>query len=262
MTADPLTITKDARGVATLTLSRPEKHNALSGLLIAALSDAAGQLGRDPAVRAVVLTGAGGSFCAGGDLAWMRAQVEADRTTRIAEARRLAAMLAALNDVPKPLIGRINGAAFGGGVGLISVCDVVVAAEEARFGLTETRLGLIPATISPYLVARIGEGRARSVSLSGKRFDAEEAAALGLVHRIVPQESLDAAVEAEAAACLAAGPGAVAASKALVRSLGPRIDADVVEDTVRRLADTWETAEAQEGIAAFFERRPAAWTRG
>jgi methylglutaconyl-CoA hydratase len=262
MTADPLTITKDARGVATLTLRRPEKHNALSGLLIAALSDAAGRLGRDPAVRAVVLTGAGGTFCAGGDLAWMRAQVEADRTTRIAEARRLAAMLAALNNLPKPLIGRINGAAFGGGVGLISVCDVVVAAEEARFGLTETRLGLIPATISPYLVARIGEGRARSVFLSGKRFDAEEAAALGLVHRIVPRDSLDAAVEAEAAACLAAGPGAVAASKALVRSLGPRIDADVMEDTVRRLADTWETAEAQEGIAAFFERRPAAWTRG
>ena len=177
----------------------------------------------------------------------------------MAEARRLAGMLAALNTLGKPLIGRVNGAAYGGGVGMMSVCDAVVAVETARFGLTETRLGLIPATISPYVLARIGEGRARAVFFSARLFDAAEAQALGLVTRVAAPEALDAAVEAEVAPYFATAPAAVAAAKRLARSLGPRIDAAVIEETIGRLADAWETPEAQAGIAAFLEKRPAPW---
>jgi methylglutaconyl-CoA hydratase len=189
----------------------------------------------------------------------MRAQFAADRATRIAEAGRLAGMLQALNTLAKPLIGRVQGAAYGGGVGLMAVCDAVVAAEGARFGLTETRLGLIPATISPYVIARMGEGRARAVFMSARVFGAAEAQALGLVTRVVAADALDAAVEAEAAPYLAAAPGAVAAAKALARSLGPAIDAGVIAATIERLADVWETAEAREGVSAFLEKRTAPW---
>ena len=223
------------------------------------LAAAAARLGGDPAVRVVVLTGAGRSFCAGGDLEWMRAQFAAGRAGRIAEARRLAAMLEALNTLPKPLIGRVNGAAYGGGVGLMSVCDAVVAVEGARFALTETRLGIIPATISPYVLARLGEGRARAVFFSGRAFDAAEAQALGLVTRVAAADALDAGVEAEVAPYFATAPAAVAAAKRLARSLGPRIDAAVVDATIERLADAWETPEAQAGIAAFLEKRPPPW---
>jgi methylglutaconyl-CoA hydratase len=249
----------DSRGVATITLDRAEKHNALSAELIADLGRAAERLAADPSVRVVVLTGAGRSFSAGADLGWMRAQFAAHREGRLAEARRLAHMLRRLNTLPKPLIGRINGQAFGGGLGLIAVCDVAVAVAGARFGFTETRLGLIPATISPYVLARMGEGPARSVFMSARLFDAEEARALGLVHRVVADDSLDAAIEREIEAYLAAAPGAVAAAKALARSLGPRIDEATIERSIGLLADIWESPEAQAGIAAFFERRPPPW---
>ncbi len=254
-------LSTDSRGIATLTLNRPEKHNALSAELIDALQGAIDAIAADPGVRAVILTGAGRSFCAGGDLGWMRAQFDADRAGRMAEARRLAMMLHALNTLPKPVIARVQGPAYGGGVGMMAVADVVIAADGARFGLTETRLGLIPATISPYVIARMGEGPARSVFMSAGLFDAAEAVQLHLVTRSVPEAELDAAVEAEAAAYLACAPAAVAAAKALARSLGPRIDEAVIEDTITRLADTWETAEAREGIAAFFDKRPAPWVR-
>ena len=251
----------DGRGVARLVLNRPEKHNALSGEMCDELRAAAARLDADAGVRVVVLTGAGRSFCAGGDLEWMRSQFAADRAGRIAEARRLARMLDALNTLGKPVVGRVNGAAYGGGVGLMAVCDSVVAVEGARFGLTETRLGLIPATISPYVLARVGEGRARSVFFSARIFDGAEALRLGLVGKVVPEEALDAGVEAEVAPYLATAPAAVAAAKRLARSLGPRIDEDVIEATIARLADTWETAEAREGVSAFLEKRPASWAR-
>ena len=149
MTFETISIAEDERGIATLTLNRPEKHNSMSAQMIAELGKAAGQLAAADDIRAVILTGAGDSFCAGGDLSWMREQFEADRKTRMAEARKLAMMLKALNELPKPLIGRVQGQAFGGGGGLMSVCDTVVAVDSARFGLTEVRLGLIPATIGP-----------------------------------------------------------------------------------------------------------------
>jgi methylglutaconyl-CoA hydratase len=259
---ETLALSTDARGVATLTLNRPDKRNALSAAMIAELTGAAATLGADPAVRVVVLTGAGDSFCAGGDLGWMRAQMDADRPARIAEATKLAGMLRALNELPKPLIGRVNGQAYGGGVGMMAVCDVCVGVAGARFGLTETRLGLIPATISPYVIARMGEGPARRVFMSARLFDAAEAQGLGLLARAVASEALDAAVEAELAPYLAAAPGAVARAKALARALGPRIDDAVIAMTAEALADAWEAPEAGEGIAAFFDKRLAPWVGG
>jgi len=256
-----LDITIDGRGVATLTLNRPAKHNALSAGLIAALAAAAARLGPDPAVRVLVLTGAGKSFCAGGDLDWMRAQIAADAAARAAEAGRLAAMLAALDGLDKPVVGRINGQAFGGGIGLIAVCDTAVAAAGARFGLTETRLGLIPATIGPYVAARLGPA-ARRVFFSARLFDAAEAVAMGLLARAVPAEGLDAAVEAEVAPYLACAPGAVAEGKRLLRRLAPAADAAALAETAAALVRRWEDPEAAEGIAAFFAGRKPAWAAG
>ncbi len=248
--------TRDARGVVTLTLNRPDRRNALSRALIDALAEAAVRLGRDAGVRAVVLTGAGEAFCAGGDLGWMRAQFAADRAGRMAEARAIAHMLRDLNAMPRPLIARVNGTAMGGGLGLMAVADVAVAAQGGRFGFTETRLGLIPATIAPYVLARMGEGRARRVFMSARIFGAEELVPLGLAARVVADADLDAAVEAEIAPYLAAAPGAVAAAKRLARRLGPRIDEAVIEATVTALADTWEGSEAQAGVTAFLDKRP------
>jgi len=250
-------IEKDARGVATLTLARPDKHNALNEEMILELTEAAKTLGADPSVRVVVLTGQGESFCAGGDLSWMRAQMAADGATRAREARKLADMLGALDRMPKPLIGRIQGQALGGGVGMVSVCDLAIAVQGARFGLTEVRLGLIPATIGPYVVARMGAAKARRVFFSGRVFDADHAQALDLLAAVVAPDDLDAAIEREIAPYLAAAPGAVAEAKALVARLGAALDQSAIDDSISALVTRWESAEAEEGIAAFFEKRKA-----
>ncbi|MCI4661705.1 MAG: crotonase/enoyl-CoA hydratase family protein [Neomegalonema sp.] len=250
---------RDERGVLSLTLNRPDKRNALSALMIEELTAFAAAANADPSLRAVVLRGAGSVFCAGGDLAWMMAQIEADRPTRMAEARKLAVMLGALNTLNAPLIGLIQGAAMGGGLGMASVCDVAIGIAGAKFGFTETRLGLIPATISPYCLARMGEGPARRVFASARIFGAQEACALGLLALVVSEDEAEAAIEAELAPYLSAAPGAVARSKALARSLGPRIDDAVIDATITALADAWETEEARAGIAAFLEKRPAPW---
>ncbi len=256
---ETISISTDLRGVATLTLNRPEKHNAMSAQMIAELTQAAVQLGETNDVRVVVLTGAGKSFCAGGDLGWMQAQMAADPETRFVEARKLAEMLNALNTLPKPLIGALQGNAFGGGVGMAAVCDVAIGVDSLKMGLTETRLGLIPATIGPYVIARMGEARARRVFMSARLFDATEAVDLGLLARAVPTDELDAAIEAEVQPYLSCAPGAVASAKALVRDLGPRIDDTVIDHTIRALVDRWETDEAQEGISAFFDKRKPSW---
>jgi len=254
-------IDTDARGVAALTLALPDKHNALSGAMIAELTEAAGRLGRDPAVRVMVLTGAGASFCAGGDLDWMRAQMAADGATRARAATALARMLQAINTCPKPVIGRVQGNAFGGGVGLMAVCDVAIGADHARFGLTETRLGLIPATIGPYVLARMGEAFARRVFMSARVFGADEAVTLGLLARAVPAGALDVAIEAEVAPYLDCAPGAVAAAKALARGFGAPIDDATIARTIDALVRRWESPEAAEGIAAFFEKRKPGWAK-
>ena len=248
-------------GVATLLLNRPEKHNALSAAMIEELHAASGMLAADASVRVVVLTGAGASFCAGADLDWMRQQFDASRSQREAEAQRLAAMLRAMNEMPKLLIGAVNGQAYGGGLGLMSVCDVVIAVSSARFAFTETRLGLIPATIAPYVVARIGEAGARRFFLAAKAFDADEARGLGLVSVVAEPAGLADATEAEVKAALACSPAAMAAAKRLIRDLVGPLDDKLVAMTASRLADCWE-GEAREGVAAFFEKRPPAWKKG
>lgn len=250
-------IQTDARGVATLWLARAEKHNALSAQMIDEVTQAADQLGRDPDVRVVVLAAEGKSFCAGGDLGWMQDQMQADAATRRDGAVRLAGMLEALNTLPKPLIGRVQGNAFGGGVGMIAVCDVAVAVPQARFGLTETRLGLIPATIGPYVLARMGEGKARRVFMSGRIFDAAEAVRLDLLADVT--DDLDAAIAAEVAPCLDCAPAAVAAAKRLARSLGPRIDQATIDHSIQALVSVWEGDEAPEGVSAFFAKRKPRW---
>ncbi|KQY14066.1 crotonase/enoyl-CoA hydratase family protein [Rhizobium sp. Root482] len=259
MTFETIRLAIDGRGVAYLTLACPEKHNAMSAAMIDELTAVAARLSTDENVRVVVLSGEGASFCAGGDLGWMRVQIEADRQTRMVEARRLALMFKALNELEKPLIARVHGNAFGGGIGLLCIADVAIAAETAKFGLTETRLGLIPATISPYVIARIGEGRARPLFMSAEIIDAASAQRAGLLTRVVATTDLDAAVEAEVLPYLQVAPGAVGRAKALARSLGMPITEAVIDATIERLADCWETAEAREGISAFLERRQPGW---
>lgn len=256
---ETLRIDRDERGVATLWLDRAEKHNAMSGRMIEELPAAAAALGADADVRVVVLAAKGDSFCAGGDLRWMQDQMAADAEHRRAEARKLAMALFELNTLPKPLIARVQGNAFGGGIGLMAVSDVAIGVHGARFGLTEVRLGLIPATISPYVLARMGETRARRVFMSARIFDAEEAVGLDLLSRAVAPDALDAAVEAEIAPYLSAAPGAVAEAKRLTRMLGAPITPEIIDATIDRLVATWEGDEAREGIAAFFERRKASW---
>jgi len=258
---ETLSVQTDARGVATLTLNRPDKHNAMSAQMLLELTQAAQMLGDDDAVRVVVLTGAGRSFCAGGDLRWMAAQRDMTGAARAREAGKLAAMLGTLDALPKPLIGRLQGNAFGGGVGLACVCDVAVGVETLKMGFTETRLGIIPATIGPYVIARMG-ARARRVFMSSRLFGAQEAMDLGLLARAVPEAALDAAIEDEVAPYLSCAPGAVADAKRLARALGPQISPEVVAQTVQALVDRWETDEAQAGIAAFFDKTPAPWVAG
>ncbi len=256
---DTISIDVDARGIATLTLERAEKHNSMSSQMIADLTEAAERLGSDPAVRVVVLTGAGKSFCAGADLGWMKEQMAADAATRGAEARKLAEMLGALDRMPKPLIGKVNGQAYGGGLGMMSVCDVAVGVDSAKFAFTEAKLGLIPATIGPYVVARMGAARARRVFMSARVFGAAEAVDLGLLAKAVPAGELEAAVEAEVVPYLNCAPGAVARSKALIAQLEPRVNDAVVAMTIEALVDAWEGDEAPEGVSAFFEKRKPRW---
>ena len=256
---DCITIETDARGVATLTLNTADKHNVLSKQLVSELSQAAVELAADDSVRVVILAAKGTSFCAGVDLGWIKEQMSATREVRMAEARSIADMLFALNTLPKPLIGKIEGLVYGGGVGLAAVCDVVIAVEGARFALSETRLGLIPATISPYVLARLGESMARRVFMSSRVFEAAEAKVLGLITKSVMPEYIDLAIEAEVKPYLSAAPSAVASAKALVRSLGPVIDDAVIDRTIEALADTWETPAAMEGVSAFFEKRKPSW---
>ena len=252
----------DRRGVATVKLNRPDKRNAMSGKMIRELAYAAWQLDSDASVRVVILAANGTVFCAGADLGWMKAQFEATPEGRKNEALHLAAMLDAWNRLSRPVIARVHGSAFGGGIGLMAVADVVFVNRDAEFSLTETRLGLIPATISPYVFSRIGETGARRTFLSGKRFNGGEAVRLGLASQALAIEDLDQAVEEEVDALLNCAPGAVADAKSLIRLLAGNSGCVSDQSTADRLVARWESAEAREGIASFFERRRPAWAKG
>lgn len=262
MTLETIRVEEDKRGIATVTLARPDKHNAMNAQMIAELNGAAHVLGEDESVRAVVLAAEGKTFCAGGDLTWMQEQAEKDRAGKMGEARALAAMLGAWNALPKPVIARVQGPAYGGGIGLIAVSDIAIAVRDAKFALTETRLGLIPATIGPFVVRRLGERFARQVFFNSKPFGADFALRAGLVARVAMPDDLDAAVEEECAAILNCAPGAIADAKALCRRLGGQDPLEFAEMTAAALADRWETSEAQAGIAAFFAKETPPWRSG
>lgn len=256
-----VTLTIDQRGVATLMLNRPDKHNAMSAQMISDLTDVAKDIGANTDIRVVVLGANGASFCAGGDLNWMRDQMAADTATRRAGATALAQMLGALNTLPQPVIGRIHGNAFGGGIGLACICDVAIGVTGAKFGLTETKLGLIPATIGPYVLARMGESFARRVFMSSRVFDASKAETYGIIAKAVSPETLDVAIEAEVTPYLNCAPNAVAAAKALARRLGPTIDDTTVTASIDALIAAWDGKEAAQGIAAFFDKQPPPWAK-
>lgn len=258
-TYEALLLETDARGVATVTLNRPDKHNSLNSTLIADLQDVTARLASDDSVRIVVLTGAGMSFCSGGDFNWFLSNVKKNRTGRVEQSAALARLLRGLDTLPKPLIGRINGSAYGGGVGLISVCDYTIGAEGARFGLTEVRLGLLPANISPYVVARIGKVHSRETMLSGAAFDCARAERIGLLTEVVAPGDLDAAVERVVHDHLQAAPGAVANTKALIAYVtGHDLETNMIY-TADRLADAWETGEGIEGINSFLNKSVPSW---
>ncbi len=254
-----LTLETDGRGIARLTMTRGEVHNAFDDAMIAELTRALEGVGRDPAVRALVLGAEGKSFSAGADLGWMQRMAGYGEAENLADARALAGLMHALDRLPKPTLARVQGAAFGGGVGLVACCDIAIGTPAARFMLSEVRLGLIPAVISPYVVKAIGQRAARRYFMTAERFGAEEALALGLLHRLVPAEELDMAVEEMLGSLLLGGPAALAAAKDLVFAVDRPLEAGVIEDTAQRIAGIRVTGEGQEGVAAFLEKRKPAW---
>ena len=258
--SETIRLKRDARGVAVITLARSDKHNAMSVLMLKELEQAARMLARDEEVRVVILASEGPSFCAGADLAWMREQFGMERSARRAESARLASMLGALHALPQPLIARVQGNAFGGGIGLMSVCDAAFAAPHARFALSEVRLGIIPANIGPYVIARMGARNAGRIFMNGRMFAASEAISLGLLTDV--SDDLDAAIEAEIAPYLTCAPGAVRASKRLLRDLAPPIPPEQIEAAIDALAERWESEEARSGIGAFLDKLPSPWARG
>ena len=245
--------------VATVTLNRPEVHNAFNPAMIAELTACFTTLADDPRVRVVVLSGSGHSFCAGADLQWMRDSLHWSYDENVADAQRLAEMYAMIDRLPKPLIGRIHGAAIGGGAGLVACCDLAIAVEGTSFGFSEVKLGLVPAVIGRFVVPKIGVSQARALFVSGARFKAERALAIGLVHQAVPPDQLDAAVASAVDEMLSCGPEAVARAKALVAALQTLPDDEQGPYTVGTIAEARTSAEAQAGLAAFLEKRPPPW---
>lgn len=256
-------VTEVDRGVGIITLNRADRHNAFDSQTIGELIQALAGMAGDSAVRVVVLSSAGKTFCAGADLEWMRAAAKWTSAENEADARVLAEMLHRLATLPKPTIARVQGSAYGGGVGLIAACDIAVATFDAQFALSEVKLGLIPATIAPHVVAAIGERHARRYMLTAERFSAAEAYRLGLLHEMVADEAaLDQALGAVIDALLANGPGALAECKDLIRTVTHRaIDSGLIAETARRIARVRASEEGRQGIAAFLEGRKPSWVK-
>lgn len=246
--------------VARLCLNRPELHNAFDAALITGLTDELECLASDTTVRVVVLEGEGASFSAGADLNWMRGMASASEAENREDALALARLMRTLDELPKPTIARVHGAAFGGGVGLVACCDIAIGTPEAKFGLTESKLGLLPAVISPYVIAAIGARQARRYFASAEIFDADTALKLGLLHQLVAADALDAAVERQIGLLLKAGPLASAQAKALVRGVTAQSDRDALDAANAALiAKLRVSPEGQEGLSAFLDKRPPAW---
>jgi methylglutaconyl-CoA hydratase len=246
--------------VAAVWMARAEVRNAFNDASIAELTDTFRSLGVDPGVRAIVLAAEGPAFCAGADLEWMRRMSGYSHDDNRADALKLATMLRTIHECDKPVIARVHGAAFAGGVGLVAACDIAIASTDAKFCLTETKLGLIPATIAPYVMRAMGVNQARRYFLTAEQFDAAEAFRIGLVHDIVPPEELDAKINALLGTLMLTSAAAVAAAKRLVRELAFRpIDDSVVADTAERIAQARASDDGREGIASFLEKRKPRW---
>lgn len=246
--------------VATVTLNRPDVRNAFNETVIAELTGAFHALAKEDSVRAIVLAGHGPAFCAGADLNWMQTMAGYSDDENRADALRLAEMLRAIHACPKPVVARVHGDTYAGGVGLVSACDIVVAADSAHFCLSETKLGLIPATISPYVIRALGEQAARRYFITAERFTAAEAHRLGLVHELASAEALDAKVDALTAALVANSPNAVRESKRLVREIaGAPIDDALLADTANRIAAIRASDEGREGVQSFLGKRKPNW---
>ncbi|KRA20341.1 MULTISPECIES: enoyl-CoA hydratase-related protein [unclassified Lysobacter] len=246
--------------VARLRLNRPALHNAFDAVLIAALTGALEAVGHDDSVRVVVLEGDGASFSAGADLNWMRGMATASEAANRDDALALARLMRTLDELPKPTVARVHGAAFGGGVGLVACCDIAIGAPEAKFGLTESKLGLLPAVISPYVIEAIGARQARRWFATAEIFDADTALAIGLLHAVVPADQLDAAVQRQIDLLLKAGPVAAAQAKALVRRVAAHGDRDRHDaDNADLIARLRVSPEGQEGLGAFLDKRKPAW---
>jgi methylglutaconyl-CoA hydratase len=249
-------------GVARLRLNRPDLHNAFDAGLIAALTAALDRVATDPGVRVVVLEATGASFSAGADLNWMRGMAAASEAENREDSLALARLMRTLDELPKPTIARVHGAAFGGGVGLVACCDIAIGAAEAKFGLTESKLGLLPAVISPYVINAIGARQARRWFATAEIFDATEALRIGLLHQVVPKEQLDAAVQKQIDLLLKAGPIASASAKQLVREVASHTDgAKHDADNATLIAKLRVSPEGQEGLSAFLDKRKPAWNQ-
>lgn len=262
MNNEPVLTEIDERGVASLVLNRPEVHNAFDDVLIARLTESLDALAGDERVRVVKVVGRGKSFSAGADLNWMRRMADYSEKENLEDANRVAQMWRTLANFPRPTLAVVHGNAFGGGVGLVACCDIAVASDGARFSLSEVKLGLIPATIGPYVVESIGPRQARRLFQTAERFDSETAMRFGLIHEVCPTERLDDAVDAFVSQLLENGPHAMAASKALVSAVAHKpIDDDVLADVAERIARQRAHPEGREGVAAFLGKRPPAWMR-
>lgn len=254
----------DERGVATLTLNRPQVHNAFDAALVQRLTELLVELKSRPEVRVVVLTGAGRSFSAGADVNWMRSMASFGEDENFEDALHLADLMSLLDSLPLPTVARVNGPAYGGGVGLVACCDIALASRDARFALSEVRLGLVPAVISPYVVAAVGERHARRLFLSGEAVSARLARRIGLVHEVAGKDKLDAALEEQLGMLLQGGPNALRESKELIFTVeGGGISADdaLKRRTAQIIAQLRVSAEGQEGLVAFLEKRPPRWAR-
>ncbi|MCA9936098.1 MAG: enoyl-CoA hydratase/isomerase family protein [Ardenticatenaceae bacterium] len=253
-----VTVEQDG-AVLTVALNRPESHNAMNPEMIGELTAVFHTLSNQPDVRVVVLTGNGRSFCAGADLNAMRAAADYTFAQNVADGEAIFDLMAAVDSCPKPVIGRINGAAIGGGVGLVSCCDMVVAVQWAKFAFSEARLGIVPAVISPFVLAKIGVGNGRELFLTGERFDAQRAKEIGLVNYVVPEEELDAKVAERVAQLLLAAPGAQTAVKDLIRTVAYQPKTAVRDYTSSLIAQRRASDEGREGMSAFLEKRKPNW---
>ena len=243
-------------------LNRPDVRNAFNGAVVEELQRAFAEAGDDQATRVVVLSGNGKSFSAGADLGWMKEQADLPHAANAESADRMARMFLAIARCPKPVVGRMHGHALGGGSGLTAAVDIAICSEDCVFGLTEVKLGIVPAVISPFVLQKIGAGRARTLFLTGERFDGAEAQRIGLVHRSVPADQLDAAVQQSVEHLLSAGPAAVASAKELIRAVSPLALEDAIPVTAKWIADLRATPEAREGFTAFLDKRKPAWLQG